>query len=222
MLELKEEVFNANLELVKHKLVLFTWGSASAIDRAKGIVIIKPTGVMYEDMRPGDMVMVDLKGNVIDGKLKPSLDIAVHLAIYRNFTKVGGIAHVRPNAATSWAQAGKGIPVLGTTHADYFNGEIPCTRKLSESEIKGNYEEETGRAIVERFAEINPMEVPGVLVYSRGPITWGTDVHEAVRNAIVLEEVAKMAITTNSINPTFSIQKELLAKHYNRRHNKGL
>ena len=218
MLELKEEVFKANLELVERKLVLFTWGSASAIDRTKGVVIIKPTGILYDDMRPGDMVMVDLNGKIIDGKYKPSLDIQLHLAIYRNFTKVGGIAHTRSTAATSWAQAGKGIPVLGTTHADFFRGEIPCTHQLTEEEIGNNYEEATGRAIIDRFADIDPMKVPAALIYSRGPIVWGTDVNEAVRNASILEEIAKMAINTLMINPTFPIQKDLLAKHYDRRH----
>ncbi|MDR1054902.1 MAG: L-ribulose-5-phosphate 4-epimerase AraD [Prevotellaceae bacterium] len=220
MFELKEEVFKANLELVERKLVLFTFGSASAIDRTKGIIVIKPTGIVYEKMRPGDMVMVDLNGQIIDGKLKPSRDVTIHLAIYRNFPEVGGIAHTRSIAATSWAQAGKGIPVLGTTHADFFNGEIPCTRKLTEAEVTGNYEEEIGKTIVERFEELNPMELPAVLVYSRGPISWGVSVAEAVRNATVLEEIAKMAIKTTTINPTFSIQKELLTKHFNRSRNK--
>ena len=218
MLELKEEVFKANLELVSRKLVLYTWGSASAIDRTKGLVVIKPTGIIYEDMRPGDMVVVDLNGNPIESKLKPSLDIAIHLAIYHNFPKVGSIAHTRSSAATSWAQAGKGIPVLGTTHADFFNGEIPCTRQLTEAEIAGNYEEETGKAIIERFVNINPMEIPAALIYSRGPIVWGENVQEAVRNAAILEDVAKMAFRTVVINPTFPIQKELQTKHYYHKH----
>ena len=216
MLELKEKVFKANLDLVQHKLVLFTWGSASAIDRTRGVVVIKPTGTIYGDMRPGDMVVVDFNGKIVEGKLKPSNDVAIHLALYRSFPKIGGVAHTRSLAATSWAQAGKAIPVLGTTHADFFNGEIPCTRKLEVNEITGDYETQTGKAVIECFTKLNPMEIPAALIHSRGPITWGEDVQGAVCNAIVLEEVAKMAIATYAISPTLPIQKELISRHYNR------
>ena len=218
MLELKEKVFKANRDLVDRKLVWFTCGSVSAINRTKGIVVIKPTNVIYDDIRPGDMVMVDLNGKIIDSKLKPSLDISIHLAIYRNFPEVGAIAHTRSLAATSWAQAGNNIPVLGTTHADFFNGEIPCTRQLTTNEINENYEEKIGETIVEKFAGLNPMEIPAVLIYSRGPVVWGKTIDEAIFNATVLEQIAQMAINTNIIHPSFSIQKELLAKHFDRMH----
>lgn len=221
LLAFKEEVFEATLSLVENNLTLFTWGSASAIDRTKGVIAIKPTGIPYEDMRPGDMVVLDLNGEVVDGKLTPSLDTEMHLALYKRYPSIGGIVHTRSSAATSWAQAGAAIPVLGTTHADYFKGEIPCTRPLEANEINGNYEKETAKVILERLSKpgANPLEVPAVLVCSRGPLVWGYNVKDAVRNARVLEAVAGLALQTSGINPVFPLNKDMIAVHYNRRNN---
>jgi L-ribulose-5-phosphate 4-epimerase len=196
MLEnLRKEVLAANLALPKYGLVTFTWGNVSAIDRDTGLVVIKPSGVEYDSMTADDLVVVDLDGNKVEGKYKPSSDTPTHIALYKAYEGIGGIVHTHSSWATSWAQAGKGIPSLGTTHADYFYGEIPCTRKMTVQEIQGQYEKETGNVIIETFKEkpIDPVQVPAVLVYSHGPFSWGKDASEAVHNAVVLEEVAKMS-----------------------------
>lgn len=222
MLEkLKEQVFQANLDLVKHGLVIFTWGNVSGIDREKGFVVIKPSGVSYNKMKPKDMVVLNMYGQVVEGNLKPSSDAATHLVLYRQFTTIGGVVHTHSEWATSWAQAGKGIPALGTTHADYFYGEIPCTRKMTKAEIEGEYELETGKVIVETFKELNPDQVPGVLVNNHGPFTWGSDADNAVHNAVVMEEVAKMTFRTLQLNPDTTMNRELLDKHFLRKHGKN-
>lgn len=219
MLEkLKEQVFQTNLDLEKHKLVVFTWGNVSGIDREKELVVIKPSGVSYDKMKPYDMVVLNLYGKVMEGNLKPSSDAATHLVLYRQFKNIGGVVHTHSEWATSWAQAGKGIPALGTTHADYFYGEIPCTRKMTRNEIEGDYEKETGRVIVERFKKIDPDQIPGVLVNNHGPFSWGTDAHNAVHNAVVMEEVAKMAFRTLILNPNAEMGQALSDKHYVRKH----
>ncbi len=221
MLErLKEQVCRANLDLVKHGLVIFTWGNVSGIDREKGLVVIKPSGVSYDRMNPDDMVVVGLDGSVAEGKYKPSSDTPTHLVLYRNFLNVGGIVHTHSEWATSWAQAGMPIPVLGTTHADYFYGEIPCTRKMTDDEINGNYEYETGQVIVECFRKSDPDRIPGVLVNNHAPFSWGKDVHDAVHHAVVLEEVAKMAFRSVHLNPGASMSRTLLDKHFLRKHGK--
>ena len=217
--KLKQAVLKANLELPKRGLVTFTWGNVSGIDRKKNLIVIKPSGVAYDELKLEDLVVVDLDGNQIEGKLKPSSDTPTHLVIYRNFKEVGGVVHTHSTWATSWSQSGKGIPALGTTHADYFYGEIPCTRKMTPEEINGAYEEETGNVIVETFAGTNPSYVPGVLVNNHGPFTWGKDAEEAVHNAVVLDEVAKMAYNTCQLNPEIvAIDQALLDKHFLRKH----
>lgn len=222
MLEkLKEEVFQANLDLVKYGLVVFTWGNVSGIDREKGLIVIKPSGVSYSDMKPEDMVVVDLDGKVVEGKYKPSSDTPTHLVLYKAFQSLGGIVHTHSEWATSWAQAGLSIPALGTTHADYFYGAIPCTRKLTEAEIKKDYEIETGNVIVETFKDIDPSAIPSVIVNGHGPFSWGTNAGNAVHNAVVLEEVAKMAHHTLALNQVKSIDQYLLDKHYLRKHGPG-
>jgi L-ribulose-5-phosphate 4-epimerase len=219
MLEkLKEEVWKANLDLVKHGLVIFTWGNVSGIDRQHGMVVIKPSGVSYDTMKPYDMVVLDLYGKVVEGNLKPSSDAPTHLVLYRQFLNIGGVVHTHSPWATAWAQAGKGIPALGTTHADYFYGEIPCTRKMTQEEIKGDYELETGHVIIERFKGLNPDQVPGVLVNNHAPFTWGKDAGDAVHNAVVVEEVAKMAFHTLQLNPLATMDQALLDKHFLRKH----
>jgi L-ribulose-5-phosphate 4-epimerase len=219
--QLKEEVFKANLDLVKHGLVLFTWGNASGIDREKGLFVIKPSGVDYDIMKPSDMVVLDLEGNVVEGKLKPSSDMPTHLCLYKNFNQIGGVVHTHSTYATAWAQAGKGIPNIGTTHADYFAGEIPCTRQMTEKEIFSAYEAETGNVIVEMFKNSNPAEIPGVLVQNHGPFSWGRDAHDAVHNAVVMEQVAKMAFIAYSVNPNLKMNPLLIKKHYERKHGKN-
>jgi L-ribulose-5-phosphate 4-epimerase len=219
--ELKEKVLQANLDLVKLGLVFFTFGNVSAIDRKKELVVIKPSGVSYENMNAGDMVVVDLDGNIVEGKLNPSSDTPTHLALYKSFKNIGGVAHTHSNWATSWAQAGKSIPALGTTHADYFYGSIPCTRKLIEKEVNSSYEIETGNVIIETFKKINPMEIPGVVVNNHGPFTWGKDADEAVYNSKILEEVAKMAFNTLQLNHNATIDQFLLDKHFSRKHGKN-
>lgn len=223
MLEhLKELVCNANLELPKYGLVTFTWGNVSGIDREKGLVVIKPSGVEYDNMTPEDMVVVDMDGNVVEGKWKPSSDTATHLELYKAFPNIGGVVHTHSRWATSWAQAGKGIPAYGTTHGDYFYGQIPCTRKMTPSEIRGEYEKETGTVIVETFRGRSPDDVPAVLIHSHGPFAWGKDPHNAVHNAVVLEELAFMAYHTGAITPgKETMQPELLDKHYLRKHGKN-
>jgi L-ribulose-5-phosphate 4-epimerase len=219
--KLKKDVCSANLDLVRLDLVIFTWGNVSGIDRERGLVVIKPSGVSYDDMKPEDMVVVDLDGKVVEGSLKPSSDTATHLVLYKAFPSIGGIVHTHSPQATAWAQAGKAIPAMGTTHADYFYGPVPCTRKLTKEEINGAYEEETGNVILETFSTLDPEAVPGVLVNNHAPFAWGKDPHEAVHNAKVLEEVARMAIQTLQINPSAEIDQFLLDKHYFRKHGKN-
>lgn len=222
MLEkLKEEVWQANLNLQKYKLVIFTWGNVSGISREEGLVVIKPSGVPYEDMKPSHMVVLDLEGNKVEGKLNPSSDTPTHLVLYNEFSHIGGVCHTHSPWATSFAQAGRGIIPLGTTHGDYFYGEIPCTRKLIPEEIEKEYEKETGRLIVDTFRGLDPMEIPGVLVNSHGPFTWGSDAMGAVHNSLVMEEVAKMAYRTLMLNgDTGPMDMALLDKHFLRKHGK--
>ncbi len=217
--ELKQQVWQANMNLQKHGLVVFTWGNASGIDREKGLIVIKPSGVEYDTMQPEDMVVLDLAGNQVEGALRPSSDTPTHLVLYRKFAAIGGVVHTHSTCATAWAQARKPIPALGTTHADYFFGEVPCTRSLSKEEIQGKYEEETGNVIVEKFQQLNPIHVPGVIVANHGPFAWGKDAHDAVYHAVVLEEIAKMALHTCSMNPAIeAMDQTLLDKHFLRKH----
>ena len=216
--ELKKTVCRANLDLVKHGLVTFTWGNASGIDRDAGLVIIKPSGVPYDRMKAEDMIVLDLDGNRVEGELNPSSDTPAHLYLYREFGELGGIVHTHSEWATSWAQARRSIPAYGTTHADYFYGEIPCTRPLTEAEVKNDYELNTGVVIVETFKGLDPEAVPGVLVGQHGPFAWGRDPEEAVHNAVVLEEVAKMAFRGELLGNTMPIDPYLLDKHYLRKH----
>lgn len=222
--QLKKEVFKANLELPKRGLVLFTWGNVSAIDRESNLVVIKPSGVSYDEMKESDMVVVDLNGNVVEGNLNPSSDTPTHIELYKKYPDIGGIVHTHSTFATIWAQSGRDLPAYGTTHADYFYGTIPCTRKMTEEEIKGEYEKETGSVIIETFEkrEIKTKNVPAVLVHSHGPFTWGKNASEAVHNTVVLEEVAKMALNTELLNNKISeMQQELLDKHFLRKHGKN-
>ena len=218
--KLKEQVFQANLLLPKHGLVTFTWGNVSGINKKKGLVVIKPSGVSYDAMQADDMVVVDLEtGKVIEGYLKPSSDTATHLELYKAFPNIGGIVHTHSRWATTFAQAGRGILALGTTHADYFYGEIPCTRKMTKPEIEGQYEKETGTLIIKTFQDKNPDAIPAVVVHSHGPFVWGTDEMNAVHNAVVLEEVAFMNFHALLLEPnTPPMQQELLDKHYLRKH----
>ena len=216
--ELKEKVFRANLDLVKHGLVIFTWGNVSAIDRASGLVVIKPSGVDYETMQVRDMVVVDLEGNIVEGDLRPSSDTPTHLVLYRAFPEIGGVVHTHSTYATAWAQAGKDIPNIGTTHADYFHNDIPCTKDMTEAQVKGEYEKETGNVIVERFKFLNPVHTPGVLVKNHGPFVWGTDANNAVHNAVVMEQVAKMASIAYMVNPNLTMNPLLVEKHFSRKH----
>ncbi|CUY55806.1 L-ribulose-5-phosphate 4-epimerase [Serratia marcescens] len=221
--ELKRQVLAANLSLPAYGLVTFTWGNVSAIDRQSGLVVIKPSGIAYEAMTLEDLVVVDLEGKVREGHRKPSSDTATHLALYRAFSDIGGVVHTHSRNATIWAQAGQPIPALGTTHADYFYGDIPCTRPMSEAEIAGDYEGETGKVIIETFNQAgrDPQQVPGVLVYSHGPFAWGKSAADAVHNAVVLEEVAIMAMATRQLAPAIApMQPELLDKHFLRKHGK--
>ncbi|MBI9012271.1 MAG: L-ribulose-5-phosphate 4-epimerase [Clostridiales bacterium] len=222
MLEkLKQDVLEANLELQNKGLVIYTWGNVSGIDREKGLVVIKPSGIKYEELSAEQMVVVDLEGNVVEGDCKPSSDTATHLELYKSFESIGGVVHTHSEWATSYAQAGIAIPALGTTHADYFYGDIPCTRALAVDEINGEYEKETGKIIIETFQSIDPMEVPAVLVKEHGPFTWGKDAFDAVHNSVVLEQIAKMAIRTFALNSDTQNQRmtnELIDKHYLRKH----
>lgn len=223
MLEaLKKDVYEANMELVAKGMVIYTWGNVSGIDREKGLVVIKPSGVAYDEMKPEDMVVVDLaSGKVVEGTLKPSSDTPTHLELYKAFPKIGGVVHTHSPWATSWAQAGRSIPCYGTTHADYFYGEIPCARSLTADEINGEYEKNTGLVIIETFNErgIDPMHVPGVLCTNHGPFTWGTDAANAVHNAVVLEEVAKMACRTEILNARVQPAPQVIQdKHFLRKH----
>ena len=222
MLEkLKEQVFKANLDLVKHGLVLFTWGNASAIDRESGLVVIKPSGVSYDTMKPEDMVVVNLDGKVVEGSLNPSSDTPTHLVLYKAFPEIGGIVHTHSTFATAWAQAGRSIPNIGTTHADFFHDDIPCTRDMTKDEVFGEYEAETGNVIVEAFKGKNPSDTPAVLVKNHGPFVWGTDAANAVHNAVVLEEVAKMAYLASTLQKNPSMNEYLIEKHYSRKHGPG-
>ena len=218
--QLKEQVFQANLLLPKHGLITFTWGNVSGINRKKGLVVIKPSGVSYDVMKADDMVVVELAtGKVVEGTLKPSSDTPTHLELYKAFPNIGGIVHTHSRWATSFAQAGRGIAALGTTQGDYFYGEIPCTRKMTKAEIEGEYEKETGTVIIETFKDKDPDAIPAVLVHSHGPFTWGTDAMDAVHNAVVLDEVAFMNFHTLMLEPNIKpMQQELLDKHYLRKH----
>ncbi len=218
--QLKEQVFEANLLLPKHNLVTFTWGNVSGVDRDKGLMVIKPSGVPYESMKAEDMVVVSLEtGEVVEGKLKPSSDTPTHLELFKAFTDIQGIVHTHSRWATTFAQAGRGIIALGTTQGDYFYGEIPCTRKMTPAEIQGEYEKETGTVIIETFDGKDPNMMPAVLVHSHGPFTWGKDPHDAVHNAVVLEEVAFMNFHALMLEPGLPpMQQELLDKHYLRKH----
>lgn len=219
--ELKEKVFKANIDLVKNNLVVLTWGNVSGIDREKGLVVIKPSGVSYDDMKASDMVVVDLDGNVVEGNLRPSSDTITHIELYKKYESLGGIVHTHSTFATSWAQAKRDIPSYGTTHADTFYGSVPCTRKLSNEEIKTEYERNTGFVIIETLENrnIEILSVPGIIVGSHGPFSWGETPDKAVSNAVVLEEVAKMALITESLNKDITpIEKELQDKHYFRKH----
>ena len=219
--ELKESVLQANLDLVRNGLVLFTWGNVSQIDRKSGLVVIKPSGVSYESMTADDLVVVDLEGKVVEGRLRPSSDTPTHLEFYKAFAHVNGVTHTHSTFATSWAQSGRDIPFYGTTHADYFYGDIPCARPLTKEEIEGEYEKNTGLVIIETLKKrnINPMDIPGIIIASHGPFAWGKDAKEAVHNAVVMEELAKMAYRTIQINPEIkSVEQYLLNKHYFRKH----
>jgi len=216
--ELKELVFKANLDLVRHNLVVFTWGNASGIDRERGLVVIKPSGVGYEVMTSDQMVVVDMDGNVVGGNLKPSSDTPTHLALYKAFAHIGGVVHTHSMFATAWAQAGLAIPITGTTHADYFADDIPCTRDMNEYEVKNLYEKETGTVIIERFLNLNSRHIPGVLVKNHGPFTWGNTPDEAVHNSVVLEQIAKMGFIANTLNPNLTMNPLLTEKHFSRKH----
>ena len=216
---LREEVLCANLALPKHGLVTFTWGNVSGIDREQGLVVIKPSGVSYDAMQVSDMVVVDMQGKVQEGHLRPSSDTPTHLALYRHFAALGGIVHTHSTHATAWAQAGRAIPAWGTTHADYFYGPIPCTRPLSAAEVQDEYERNTGTVIIETLADTPPLEMPGILVCEHAPFSWGKTPDDAVHNAVVLEEVARMALYTTMLNPAQPpIADYLLDKHYLRKH----
>ncbi|MBB5191997.1 L-ribulose-5-phosphate 4-epimerase [Silvimonas terrae] len=219
MQQLKQQVFEANMALPAHGLVTFTWGNVSGIDRTRGLVVIKPSGVPYETMTVQDMVVVDLFGKVIDGHYKPSSDTPTHLALYRAWPGIGGVVHTHSTYATAWAQASCAIPALGTTHADYFHGDIPCTRGLTPTEIRDEYEAHTGKVILETLGEANPLHCPGIVVQQHGPFTWGKDAAEAAHNAVVLEEVAHMAQLAIGINPGQQrIASALSDKHFSRKH----
>ena len=215
---LKDKVFHANLELVKHGLVIFTWGNVSGIDRESGLVVIKPSGVSYDEMKAEDMVVVNLDGKVVEGRLKPSSDTPTHLVLYKAFPEIGGVVHTHSTYATAWAQAGCDIPNIGTTHADYFHDAIPCTADMTKEEVEGAYELETGNVIVKRFEGLNPVHTPGVLVKNHGPFSWGKDAHEAVHNAVVMEQVAKMASIAYAVNPNLTMNPLLIEKHFSRKH----
>lgn len=219
--ELRESVLQANLELERMGLVIYTWGNVSGIDRSKGLVVIKPSGVKYCDLTAGDLVIVDLDGNVVEGSLRPSSDTPTHLELYKAFPQIGGVVHTHSVQAVAWAQAGRDIPALGTTHADYFYGPVPCTGSLSAEEIQGDYEAATGRLIARTFLGRDPMATPAVLVRNHGPFTWGKDAAEAVYHARVLEEVALMARLTLELNPQATFPEELKDKHFSRKHGPG-
>lgn len=219
--ELKERVYEANISLKRNGLITLTWGNVSERDCETGLIAIKPSGVDYDALRPSDIVIIDENGKVVEGELNPSSDAPTHVYLYRAFPEIGGITHTHSRFATVFAQAGRGIPPLGTTHADAFYGEVPCTRKMTEAEIKGDYEEETGKVIAEIFDEKTVLEVPAALVHSHGPFCWGANAKKSVENAIVLEEVAMMALHTLTLNPRADFQPELLDRHWLRKHGKN-
>jgi L-ribulose-5-phosphate 4-epimerase len=220
--ELRAAVCEANLDLNLKGLVTLTWGNVSGIDREKGLVVIKPSGVSYDDMTPDKLVVVDLDGETVEGDLRPSSDTATHVVLYKAFPDIGGVTHTHSSHATSFAQACRCIPCLGTTHADHFYGDVPLTRIMTEDEVKGGYEVNTGHVIVERFADLKPLEYPGVLVANHGPFTWGKDAADSVKNAVALEQIAKMALATFSLSPEQpAIAQYLLDKHYLRKHGSG-
>ena len=219
--DIKERVFQANMELVQHNLVVFTWGNVSEIDRKRGIVAIKPSGVSYDRMTPDQMVILDLDGHLIDGDLRPSSDTPTHLELYRHFKTIGGITHTHSRHATQWAQACRDIPCFGTTHADHFYGPVPVTSVMTKEEVEDHYELNTGKVIVRRFEGLDPVAIPGVLVANHAPFTWGKDAHDSVKNAVVLEEIAAMALGTLALSPNQpSISQAILDKHYLRKHGK--
>jgi L-ribulose-5-phosphate 4-epimerase len=219
---LREEVYEANLELVRRNVVIYTFGNASGIDRAEGLVVIKPSGVPYDRMTPADMVIVDLEGSRVEGSLRPSSDLPTHLVLYHAFKGIGGVVHTHSRAATAWAQARREIPCFGTTHADYFYGSVPVTEPLTDQEIRSEYEVNTGRAIVRRFSRLEPMSMPAVLVAGHGPFTWGEDVSNAAHNAVLLEEMAQMSSQTLMLNPLAQpISQALLDRHFLRKHGPG-
>ncbi|MDK2896706.1 MAG: L-ribulose-5-phosphate 4-epimerase [Candidatus Atribacteria bacterium] len=219
--EIKEKVFEANLELQKKKVVLYTWGNASEIDREQGLVVIKPSGVPYEELSPQKMVVVDMTGQVVEGKLRPSVDTPIHLYLYRNFEQIGGVAHTHSSYASAWAQANLAIPCLGGTHSDYFYGDVPCTRRLTADEMD-QLETNTGKVIVERFQDLDYNAIPAVLVAFHGPFTWGKDAYQAVFHSVVLEEVARIAYFTHGLNPGIErMPQSLLDRRYARKHGKG-
>ena len=221
--DLKAAVLEANLQLPRHGLALFTWGNASGIDRERGLVVIKPSGVEYQGMGVDDLVVVDLDGKRVEGRYQPSSDLATHLALFRAFPTIGGVVHTHSPHATAWAQAGQDLPAEGTTHADHFHGDVPCTRALSAEEIRGAYEAETGNVIVATFAGrgIDPAAMPAVLVRGHGPFTWGKDALDAAHNGVVLEEVARIALYSRTIGTPERISKDLLDKHFLRKHGAG-
>ncbi len=222
MLEnLKQSVFEANLDLVRQGLVVLTWGNVSAIDRETNLVVIKPSGVSYDTMTVDDMVVVDLDGNVVDGNLRPSSDTPTHLALYRAFEGIGAVVHTHSTYATAWAQACRPIPSLGTTHADTFHHDVPCTAPLTPEQIASNYEAETGTVIIDSFKDMDPLHTPAAIVAHHGPFTWGSTAAAAVQNAVVLEQVAKMATITLAVNPTVKMDEHLIEKHYSRKHGKN-
>ena len=216
--ELKNIVFKANLDLVSYGLVIHTWGNVSGRDKESGLIVIKPSGVSYESMKPEDMVVIDQEGKVLEGKYKPSTDTPTHLLLYRAYGSLGGVVHTHSSYATSWAQAGRAIPPYGTTHADHFYGEVPCTRLLTQKETDNDYEINTGKIIIEKMGTVNPLTVPSVLVNGHGPFCWGSDAENAVYNAIALEEIAKMAFYTVLLGKKEPISKFLLDKHFKRKH----
>lgn len=222
MQQLKEQVFAANMALPRHGLVTFTWGNVSGIDRERQCIAIKPSGVAYEQMSADDMVIVDMNGMVIEGKYRPSSDTATHLALYKQYPELGGVVHTHSTHATAWAQAGLSIPALGTTHADYFLGDIRCTRALTIDEVQGEYELNTGKVIIEILGSHHPLHTPGVVVYQHGPFAWGKTAEDAVHNAVVMEEVARMAWIARGINPQLApIDAYLMNKHFQRKHGPG-
>jgi len=218
--KLKNEVYQANMDLVRHKLVIHTWGNVSGRDPASGLIVIKPSGVSYSSMKASDMVVLDPDGRIVEGDYSPSTDSPTHLYLYRKFPSIGGVVHTHSTYATSWAQAGRDIPPFGTTHADHYYGEVPCTRELREDEVKDDYELNTGKVIAERLGELDPLVVPSVLVYGHGPFCWGADAAAAVYNAVALEEIAKMALCTVLLGGKEPIEKYLLDKHFLRKHGK--